>query len=64
MKNMLSRRRVLAGMSSAAALPLVQNVGAMQPINTGIFRHGVASGDPDHTSVVIWTRLSSLELHM
>jgi alkaline phosphatase D len=28
------------------------------PVATGSFRHGVASGDPDQTSVVLWTALS------
>jgi alkaline phosphatase D len=54
----VSRRATLAGMAGAAAL-------AGMPALAGaradpVFRHGVASGDPDATSVVIWTRVSEV----
>jgi alkaline phosphatase D len=60
MKNLLSRRVILKGLSSVLAAPLVYRVQA-RPLNngTGLFRHGVASGDPDQTSLVIWTRITS-----
>ena len=32
-----------------------------QIVPTATFTHGVASGDPDHTSVVLWTRLVAVD---
>ena len=55
-----SRRAILAGLAGSAlasAIParLLAQSGAA---GNGPFRHGVASGDPDETSVVLWTRLT------
>ncbi|MFT6756736.1 MAG: alkaline phosphatase D [Chitinophagales bacterium] len=60
MKKLLSRRVVLKGLSAVLAAPLAYRVQA-RSLNTGtsFFRHGVASGDPDQTSLVIWTRVTS-----
>jgi alkaline phosphatase D len=56
-----TRRHALAGLSaSAAVLANLAPVGA-QASPSGIFRHGVASGDPDATSVVLWTRVTAPE---
>lgn len=54
-----SRRTTIAGLAAVAAagalpLPLLAGTGAGGP-----FRHGVASGDPDATSVVLWTRVTT-----
>jgi alkaline phosphatase D len=52
----VSRRATLAGMAGAALLatmPLPLLAAA-----TATFRHGVASGDPDSSSVILWTRVS------
>ena len=32
-----------------------------KPTPNKYFHHGVASGDPDQNSVVIWTRVSGIE---
>ncbi|TDG15205.1 alkaline phosphatase [Seongchinamella unica] len=56
----ISRRKALAGLSATAALPLVGCAGfARQSGNSSAFAHGVASGDPDERSVVLWTRIST-----
>jgi len=53
----LSRRTVLAGGVGAAAV-----VGAASPtvaaLRSGVFQHGVASGDPMPRRVVLWTRVT------
>lgn len=57
----LSRRLMLAYGASVASLPLLGRTASAQknPTFSGDpFTLGVASGDPDHRSVVIWTRLA------
>lgn len=55
----ISRRGTLVGMASGAV------VAAMPAQARGkrkaIFRHGIASGDPDAESVVLWTRVTAPE---
>ncbi len=60
MAHAISRRRALAGLSAAAALPLVGCATPARYGQTGPFRPGVASGDPDPHSVVLWTRVSGI----
>jgi len=56
-----TRRHALAGLSvSAAVLANLTPAGA-QAAPSEIFRHGVASGDPDATSIVLWTRVTAPE---
>ncbi|RLQ23609.1 alkaline phosphatase [Seongchinamella sediminis] len=56
----ISRRKALAGLSATAALPLVGCAGfARQAGDATAFAHGVASGDPDAHSVVLWTRITT-----
>lgn len=57
MINSISRRQLLAGMSAAATLPFVHSVSASSA-GGSLFPQGVASGDPDQSSLVIWTRVS------
>jgi alkaline phosphatase D len=52
----VTRRTTLAGMAAGAALVALP-ASARAP-RSSVFRHGVASGDPDATSVVLWTRVS------
>ncbi|MGD9905586.1 MAG: alkaline phosphatase [Vicinamibacterales bacterium] len=61
----VSRRQFLSGSSlAAAAIPfadLVRPIGvaaAQAAAVRGVFRHGVASGDPRADRVVLWTRVS------
>ena len=49
----VSRRTTLAALSATAALAALPARGAA-PVDP-VFRHGVASGDPDATSVVLST---------
>ncbi|MEM9173343.1 MAG: alkaline phosphatase D family protein [Pseudomonadota bacterium] len=51
----INRRQALAGMSSALLLPTAT---ASVDVANEVFEHGVASGDPDQHSVVLWTRVS------
>ena len=56
-----SRRLMLAYSASLASLPVLgQNTNAQEKLTfeDDPFSLGVASGDPDHNSVVIWTRLA------
>jgi len=52
-----SRRESLALLAAAAA------VGATpaHSVQPGVFRHGVASGDPGPDSIVLWTRVTTTE---
>jgi len=55
----LNRRQAVAALGAggiAAALPM--RLQAAEPAS-GRFRHGVASGDPDATSLMLWTRVES-----
>jgi alkaline phosphatase D len=54
-----SRRALLAGMAGAAGLFAFPGIVLGQEAAPGgMFRHSVASGDPAHTSVVLWTRVT------
>ena len=62
----INRRQALALLSSPALSTACATQGAPEAMDTSasftdpdIFRHGVASGDPETTSVVIWTRVST-----
>lgn len=58
--NAVSRRALLAGLASAAAVMALPIDALTAAATTSpIFRHGVASGDPDATSVVLWTRVTA-----
>lgn len=52
----VTRRTTLAGMATGAAIAALP-ARARSPIPP-VFRHGIASGDPDATSVVLWTRVT------
>jgi alkaline phosphatase D len=66
-----SRRRFLQGTGAAlgfSAMPLLPACGGggepegdnlPTPAGTGLFRHGVASGDPLSDGVVLWTRITA-----
>lgn len=58
----VSRRALLAGMAGGAAIMAMPSslLAQAAPANR-TFRHGVASGDPDATSVVLWTRVTGGE---
>lgn len=49
---------VAVGAASCASSPKLTPYVAVDEAATGVFEHGVASGDPDATSVVLWTRVS------
>lgn len=54
-----TRREALIGVSSTLLLPACSQIGiAPDAASNAAFLHGIASGDPDATSVVIWTRIS------
>ena len=59
----ITRRAALAsgaaiGAASCAGAPKMTPYVAVSGAASGAFTHGVASGDPDATSVVLWTRLN------
>lgn len=55
-----NRRRALAALASTTALATAPfTLKAHVTPENPVFRHGVASGDPDTTSVVLWTRISA-----
>lgn len=47
-----------AGAASCASTPKMTPYEAVTTVPSGVFAHGVASGDPGATDVVLWTRLS------
>ena len=56
----LSRRLFLTYAASLSTIPLLgQNSSAPKKVSfsSNPFSMGVASGDPDHKSVILWTRL-------
>lgn len=53
----ISRRQLVKGM---AATPWLMTLSPAYA-STGLFQHGVASGDPDQHSVVLWTRITSVQ---
>ncbi len=53
----LSRRTTLGSLAAGTAALALPDVALAAP--DGPFRHGVASGDPDATSVVLWTRVTT-----
>jgi len=57
----ISRRVALSGMALGAVASTVAGIlpAMAQARPDGPFRHGVASGDPDATSVVLWTRVTT-----
>ncbi len=55
----LTRREALIGVSSTLLLPAACSDNGDAP--DAAYLHGVASGDPDSTSVVIWTRVSNTD---
>ncbi|HZW60411.1 MAG TPA: alkaline phosphatase D family protein [Woeseiaceae bacterium] len=60
MSNTITRRRALAGASAALLLPLAGcgYGGTRDDRAAALFAHGIASGDPDTDSIVLWTRIS------
>lgn len=64
MTNNITRRGALlsglaVGATSCASTPKMTPYVAANEAATGVFMHGVASGDPGPDSVVIWTRIST-----
>lgn len=55
----VSRRALLAGIAGSAAFLAIPSLLARPAPGNPTFRHGVASGDPDATSVVLWTRVGA-----
>jgi len=53
-----SRRQTLAGLSVSALTLGARPAVAAEANTSPVFRHGVASGDPDATSLVLWTRVT------
>ncbi len=51
-----TRRTALAGLT---ALTIAGKAAGLQTPDGGAFLHGIASGDPDATSVVLWTRITA-----
>lgn len=63
MTNGITRRAALtaglaAGAASCSPKPKLTPYSSISQGSTGVFAHGVASGDPGATSVVIWTRIT------
>ncbi|WP_129663671.1 alkaline phosphatase D family protein, partial [Phytoactinopolyspora endophytica] len=62
-ENLLDRRRFLkltggAAVTALAVQTLWREAATADELDPAPFTLGVASGDPDHTSVVLWTRLA------
>ncbi|MCB9955202.1 MAG: alkaline phosphatase D family protein [Caulobacterales bacterium] len=58
----VNRRQTLGIISAAAAAsctPTANMKGADAALSNDVFRHGVASGDPQKDSVVLWTRIET-----
>ena len=55
-----TRRQAIKIVSGALLLPFACTASQFAQGDKVVFAHGVASGDPDQSSVVIWTRVSGL----
>lgn len=55
---LVSRRSLLSGF---AAAPLISSAGILRANTDTSFAHGVASGDPEAHSIVLWTRVTTRE---
>ena len=55
----VTRRTTLAALSATAAVAILPVLAEATTGKHEAFRHGVASGDPDATSVVLWTRVTA-----
>ena len=53
--------RKMIAVTTAAGATVHQAAGRQAAAASGVFQHGVASGDPDRSSVVLWTRLTMEE---
>lgn len=60
MSNQIDRRQLLVALAVAGALPGCAT-SVPEPLVSKVFQHGVASGDPDTDSIVLWTRISGAE---
>lgn len=60
MTRKVTRRQAVLGVSGSLLLPAACSTTPSQSDAraTSVFAHGVASGDPDATSIVLWTRVS------
>ena len=60
MADKLTRREALLGASSTLLLPVACSTESVDSgrYSAAVFQHGVASGDPDSSSVGLWTRVS------
>jgi alkaline phosphatase D len=54
----MKRRGFITGIGAAPALILFSGAASAQATPGGVFAHGVASGDPLHDRVILWTRVS------
>ena len=59
MSTRIDRRQLILAMAASGALPGCMNSNALRHAG-GRFRHGVASGDPDTDSIVLWTRITGV----
>ncbi|MCF6194012.1 MAG: alkaline phosphatase D family protein [Kangiellaceae bacterium] len=58
----ISRRQVMKAVSGALlVIPTACRHIPKVELPDSVFKHGIASGDPDSTSVVIWTRISNTQ---
>ena len=61
MTNKITRRQALKTVSASLLFPLSYHPSFAANLSSIHFKHGVASGDPDASSIVIWTRVSDGE---
>lgn len=54
-----SRREAASGLAAAALALGMAHPAAAHAAAPSLFRHGVASGDPDASSLVLWTRITA-----
>jgi len=60
----VNRRTFLGGLAAGAAATVVRGMPVLaNEVDTEVFAHGVASGDPSTDGVVLWTRLDPEQFH-
>jgi alkaline phosphatase D len=58
MRRITRRGFIQSGSFALGAFPLVRSVDTLAQVANPVFRHGVASGDPQADRVVLWTRVT------
>lgn len=58
MRNISRRGFIQSSGAAIGALPFIRSIDTLAQVTNPVFRHGVASGDPQSDRVILWTRVT------